>query len=49
MVGNVIVNRLKADCLDFLNLRSVRDVIFQVQLYINRVYSIDTRFFVLTL
>ena len=49
MVGNVIVNRLKADCLDFLNLRSVRDVIFQVQLDINRVYSIDTRFFVLTL
>ena len=31
MVGNVIVNRLKADCLDFLNLRSIRDVIFQVQ------------------
>ena len=31
MVGNVIVNRLKADCLDFRGLRSIRDVIFQVQ------------------
>ncbi|MFC4559008.1 cell wall hydrolase [Virgibacillus kekensis] len=31
MVGNVIVNRLKADCLDFKDLRSIREVIFQVQ------------------
>ncbi|TLS37068.1 cell wall hydrolase [Pseudalkalibacillus caeni] len=31
MVGNVIVNRLKANCLDFKDLRSIRDVIFQVQ------------------
>lgn len=31
MVGNVIVNRQKADCLDFEELRSIRDVIFQVQ------------------
>jgi N-acetylmuramoyl-L-alanine amidase len=31
MVGNVIVNRLKADCLDFKDLRSIRHVIFQVQ------------------
>ncbi|WEG14852.1 cell wall hydrolase [Pullulanibacillus sp. KACC 23026] len=31
MVGNVIVNRLKADCLDFKGLRSVQQVIFQVQ------------------
>ncbi|WP_078548405.1 cell wall hydrolase [Litchfieldia alkalitelluris] len=31
MVGNVIVNRLKADCLDFRDLRSIRDVIYQVQ------------------
>ena len=31
MVGNVIVNRLKANCLDFEGLRSVSDVIFQVQ------------------
>jgi N-acetylmuramoyl-L-alanine amidase len=30
-VGNVIVNRLKANCLDFKNLRTVRDVIYQVQ------------------
>lgn len=25
MVGNVVVNRLKANCLDFKDLRSVRD------------------------
>ena len=31
MVGNVIVNRLKANCLDFVGLRSIEDVIFQVQ------------------
>lgn len=31
MVGNVIVNRQKADCLDFKDLRSIREVIFQVQ------------------
>ncbi|QDP39275.1 cell wall hydrolase [Radiobacillus deserti] len=31
MVGNVIVNRLKANCLDFEGLRSINDVIFQVQ------------------
>jgi N-acetylmuramoyl-L-alanine amidase len=31
MVGNVIVNRLKANCLDFKELRSVRDVIYHVQ------------------
>ncbi|WP_328701057.1 cell wall hydrolase [Aquibacillus kalidii] len=31
MVGNVIVNRLKANCLDFKELRSIRDVIYQVQ------------------
>ncbi|MCA0984422.1 cell wall hydrolase [Halobacillus yeomjeoni] len=31
MVGNVIVNRVKADCLDFEGLRSVPDVIYQVQ------------------
>ena len=31
MVGNVIVNRAKADCLDFNDVRSIRDVIFQVQ------------------
>jgi N-acetylmuramoyl-L-alanine amidase len=30
-VGNVIVNRLKANCLDFNDLREIRDVIFQVQ------------------
>jgi len=30
-VGNVIVNRLKANCLDFKNLRSVPQVIYQVQ------------------
>jgi N-acetylmuramoyl-L-alanine amidase len=31
MVGNVIVNRLKANCLDFRGLRTIRQVIFQVQ------------------
>ncbi|WML43859.1 cell wall hydrolase [Neobacillus sp. PS3-40] len=31
LVGNVIVNRLKADCLDFKGLRTVPQVIFQVQ------------------
>ncbi|OZU87969.1 cell wall hydrolase [Virgibacillus indicus] len=31
MVGNVIVNRAVADCLDFRDVRSIRDVIFQVQ------------------
>ncbi|WP_226036607.1 cell wall hydrolase [Aquibacillus saliphilus] len=31
MVGNVIVNRSRADCLDFKDVRSIRDVIFQVQ------------------
>jgi N-acetylmuramoyl-L-alanine amidase len=31
MVGNVIVNRARADCLDFKDARSIRDVIFQVQ------------------
>ncbi|PKR76903.1 cell wall hydrolase [Halalkalibacillus sediminis] len=31
MVGNVIINRTKADCLDFEDVRSIRDVIFQVQ------------------
>ncbi|WP_044157597.1 cell wall hydrolase [Salinibacillus aidingensis] len=31
MVGNVIVNRAKADCLDFEDVRSIREVIFQVQ------------------
>lgn len=30
-VGNVIVNRLVADCLDFTDLRSIDDVIFHVQ------------------
>ncbi len=30
-VGNVIVNRLAANCLDFKNLRSVSQVIYQVQ------------------
>ncbi|PZD94376.1 cell wall hydrolase [Paenibacillus sambharensis] len=29
MVGNVAVNRVKADCLDFRNLRSIRDMTFQ--------------------
>ncbi|MCU9612886.1 cell wall hydrolase [Caldibacillus lycopersici] len=31
MVGNVIVNRLKANCGDFEGLRSISQVIFQVQ------------------
>jgi N-acetylmuramoyl-L-alanine amidase len=31
LVGNVIVNRLKADCLDFKNLRTIPQVVFQVQ------------------
>lgn len=31
MVGNVIVNRLVADCPDFIDLRSISDVIFQIQ------------------
>ncbi|SFE49470.1 N-acetylmuramoyl-L-alanine amidase [Lentibacillus persicus] len=31
MVGNVVVNRAVADCLDFQDVRSIRDVIFQVQ------------------
>lgn len=31
MVGNVIVNRRKANCLDFKGLRTIRDVIYQVQ------------------
>lgn len=31
MVGNVIVNRLRADCVDFKDLRSISDVIFQIQ------------------
>lgn len=31
MVGNVIVNRTAADCLDFEDLRSIEDVIYQVQ------------------
>lgn len=30
-VGNVIVNRVKADCLDFKDVRTVNDVIFQIQ------------------
>jgi N-acetylmuramoyl-L-alanine amidase len=30
-VGNVIVNRLVADCPDFADLRSIEDVIYQVQ------------------
>ncbi|WP_163530185.1 cell wall hydrolase [Halobacillus ihumii] len=30
-VGNVIVNRDKADCLDFGDVRTIREVIFQVQ------------------
>jgi len=30
-VGNVIVNRAVADCLDFTQLRTIEDVIFQVQ------------------
>ncbi|AND38134.1 MULTISPECIES: cell wall hydrolase [Bacillaceae] len=31
MVGNVIVNRRAADCLDFVGLRTIPQVIFQVQ------------------
>ena len=31
MVGNVIVNRVKADCLDFKDVRTVPQVIYQVQ------------------
>ncbi|UXH46568.1 cell wall hydrolase [Rossellomorea vietnamensis] len=30
-VGNVIVNRAKAECLDFKQVRTIRQVIFQVQ------------------
>lgn len=30
-VGNVIVNRAVADCLDFNDVRSINDVVFQVQ------------------
>ena len=30
-VGNVIVNRLVADCPDFKDLRTIEDVIFQIQ------------------
>ncbi|MDN4608143.1 cell wall hydrolase [Sporosarcina highlanderae] len=30
-VGNVIVNRAVADCLDFRDVRTINDVIFQVQ------------------
>ena len=30
-VGNVIVNRVVADCSDFVDLRTVDDVIFHVQ------------------
>ena len=30
-VGNVIVNRVVADCIDFNDLRSIEDVIFHVQ------------------
>lgn len=29
MVGNVGVNRVKSDCLDFKNIRSIRDMVFQ--------------------
>ncbi|MFB1082349.1 cell wall hydrolase [Jeotgalibacillus sp. JSM ZJ347] len=31
MVGNVIVNRAAADCLDFRDVRTINDVIFQIQ------------------
>ena len=31
LVGNVIVNRVKADCLDFKGLRTIPQVVFQVQ------------------
>ncbi|GGA24590.1 cell wall hydrolase [Psychrobacillus lasiicapitis] len=30
-VGNVIVNRVLAECIDFRDLRSIEDVIYQVQ------------------
>ncbi|MFS0575969.1 cell wall hydrolase [Sporosarcina sp. 179-K 3D1 HS] len=30
-VGNVIVNRAVADCLDFRDVRTIEDVIFQIQ------------------
>lgn len=30
-VGNVIVNRVVADCLDFRDVRNIEDVIFQIQ------------------
>ncbi|WP_227394926.1 cell wall hydrolase [Jeotgalibacillus aurantiacus] len=30
-VGNVIVNRVRVDCLDFRDVRNVHDVIFQIQ------------------
>ena len=30
-VGNVIVNRAKSDCLDFRDVRTIRDVIFHIQ------------------
>ena len=30
-IGNVIVNRLAANCIDFKNLRTVSQVIYQVQ------------------
>ncbi|MFD0616520.1 cell wall hydrolase [Paenibacillus sp. GCM10027629] len=29
MVGNVGVNRILADCLDFLNIRSINDMVYQ--------------------
>ncbi len=29
MVGNVGVNRVRGDCLDFKNIRSIRDMVFQ--------------------
>ncbi|WP_042149964.1 cell wall hydrolase [Paucisalibacillus sp. EB02] len=31
MVGNVIVNRAQADCLDFVDVRTIPQVIYQVQ------------------
>ena len=30
-VGNVIVNRAVADCLDFKDVRTIEDVLFQIQ------------------
>ncbi|KYD05606.1 hypothetical protein B4102_3155 [Heyndrickxia sporothermodurans] len=30
-VGNVIVNRAVADCADFKDVRTIKDVIFQIQ------------------